>query len=700
MNTDIRQHLKKFSTELGLTPIGFVPIDQAIAYKLKQDEGVPPSVILIGYTKKSLVVSIYKVGKCICRRSIHNDPELLHSLEQSFQKCGEEVLPSRMLLYGLDTKHLEALKSEMTGYPWTSKVNFLHFPKIEIVSSDTAVSSISIAGASELKRTVSDTPGESETEGAGGDAESDGVQPGTLPEKVPSKEAESDTEGPSGSLEDSRDDAVQEEKPLETESEAANGDKEPEYAIDDVANIRYVAPESMGFMRNTDVLEYQAAASKGTADGNRSRETDSEEADSESFIRKDDQTGRKMDIPSRISSLLVSISRTLPRFNVPMLKGREKLNYVIIGIAIIAIAGSVFGYIAFVYPSADITVTLSNRTVSETVDVVIDPEASSVDPVKKIIPGRIQEIEVNGEKTVPATGKKKIGDPAKGTVTIYNKSLSSRTFRKGSVLISGKLEFKLDDEVRVASASESIGSITFGKADASITASEIGSQGNLPAGTEFSFDDVSPSVAIARNDKELSGGSSRDIIVVSRTDYDSLVKAVTNELIGKAKDNLKQKVSPSQKLIDDTITTEVTEKIFQEEIDQQAKEVHGTIKLTVSGIAYDESDLRQIFAELTSSKVPDGYKLDQEGITTEMKDLKTNKDDTIGGTVSITGVAIPQFSADEMKRRLTGKGTQEAEELIKASSGVSDVKIIVHNPLFGGLLPVRENSISISVQSK
>ena len=47
---------------LELTPIGFVPLSQAMMYKLKKDEGVPPSVILLGITDTTIAVSLYKIG--------------------------------------------------------------------------------------------------------------------------------------------------------------------------------------------------------------------------------------------------------------------------------------------------------------------------------------------------------------------------------------------------------------------------------------------------------------------------------------------------------------------------------------------------------------------------------------------------------------------------------------------------------------
>ena len=72
------------------------------------------------------------------------------------------------------------------------------------------------------------------------------------------------------------------------------------------------------------------------------------------------------------------------------------------------------------------------------------------------------------------TGKKKIGDPSKGTVTLYNKTTTARSLKKGTILTAKSLQFTLDTDTSVASASESIGSITFGKISTAVTAVDIG----------------------------------------------------------------------------------------------------------------------------------------------------------------------------------------------------------------------------------
>ena len=61
--------LKKVSSELGLVPIGFLVIAQAISHLLQKEEGAPVSAILTEINKKSVTVTLLRAGKSIETRS-------------------------------------------------------------------------------------------------------------------------------------------------------------------------------------------------------------------------------------------------------------------------------------------------------------------------------------------------------------------------------------------------------------------------------------------------------------------------------------------------------------------------------------------------------------------------------------------------------------------------------------------------------
>lgn len=348
-------------------------------------------------------------------------------------------------------------------------------------------------------------------------------------------------------------------------------------------------------------------------------------------------------------------------------------------------------------PHAAVTVLEIAEKRTESATLTVDPTAAVADAATKTIPAKKQEKTVGGEKTLPVAGKKQVGDPAKGSVTVYNKVTSEKTFKKGTILTSGSLQFSLDDDIKVASASETIGSITFGKANGSVTAVAIGSQSNLPAGTEFTFKDTSSSVAIARNDAALTGGTSRDVTVVSRSDYDNFVKVMTAELVEKAKAELASGVTGREKLIDETVKTTVAEKTFSEELDQEAKELHGKLTITISGLSYSEDDVAAILADVVTSKLPAGYSIAPEQTTTTIEKATVKKDGTVVVTAKLVATALPAVDTKAIQKLLAGKTLDKAQESLRSITGVGGMEVNFRWWPWKGRFPINQNNISVSL---
>jgi len=370
---------------------------------------------------------------------------------------------------------------------------------------------------------------------------------------------------------------------------------------------------------------------------------------------------------------------------------------------IVAVAAGILvliGFLNWFVPHATVTILTAPKALTATETLTIDSTATSVDAQKKIIPGYSQEKSVSGTKTIPVTGKKDVGDPAKGPVTIYNKTTSSKTFVKGAVLSAGSLQFTLDAEVQVASASESVGSLTFGKATGAITASQIGTDSNLVASTEFHFKDSNADVAIARNDAALTGGTSKSVTVVSRADQDAFVKAVSADLVDKAKADFAQSVTGGQKLIDETIKTAVTQKTFNQELDQEAKELSGSATVTVSGVSYGEDDVKILMKAMITGQIPTGYALAEGRTKVTIENVKVGKTGAITAKTTIASDAIPTLDVKDIQSKLGGKTISAAQEYLKNLTGVAGVEIRFGLSFTKSRLPFNAKNITVSIAIK
>lgn len=670
---DVRAEIKRLASELDLTIAGFVPLTQAVIYKLKTDEGVPPSVILLGINMTTIAVSLYKIGALVGVRDIEKHDDVASELELALKSFTEmEVLPARIFLYGSDPKQLEEVKTKLLHHPWTTKANFLHFPKIEIVSGDLIIDAISLAGASEMKH----EPPQHEESDTDVSAEA-AVPAASLPtEKEDTEEKNVET------IEAEADAAPQEAEVGETTREVAEAGEilREDFTVDqetvEDANVVMVDAESLGFKKDTDVLEQEEQVAEAA-------QTHPHAAAS---AAPPVARARHM-----AQTAMHAVSGVLSKIKVPAKKFP-------IGVGALIIAGVLVAGLGFwSLPKAAVTVLTIPQAVSASETVVFDPEATAVDSASDTIPARTREQSVGGEKTVPVAGKKSVGDPALGTITIYNKSLSIRTFNKGAILVSGSLKFTLDSEVRVASASESVGSITFGKQAAAVTASAIGAQSNLPAGSEFTFTDISSGVATARNETAFTGGTSREVTVVTRADNDALVKDVSEELTVKAQEQLATAVAGGEQMIEETIKTTVTEKVFDQEIDQEANQLHGKITVTVSGVTYSQNDIHAFLVSKGALSVPDGYTLKEVGSTVTLTKVKVNKDGTISARANLEATALPKIDTASLPAALAGKSIKDAEMYLRGIPGVGGVQVVFRFSPGKSRIPFNRKNISISM---
>lgn len=660
---DVRVHIKKLTKMLELAPIGFVPLTQALAFLLKRDEGVPANAILVGVSKKSVTISLYKIGTLVGQHDTENSEGLADRVESIIKSFdGEEILPSRMLIYGGESDDREKVRAQLLKHPWPTRVNFLHFPKVELLPQESIVGAVSLAGASELATTIREE-------------EVAGEEPLSVPapetRKVSSSEVNKE---------------IQEKEEDQTEQEEESGElvgkqqSSQEAFPEEESNVTMVDPGSLGFKQNEDILEVRARPVTKVKP-------------KEEIEEKEEERSKR-----RFPSI------TLPAWPLPKFSFAA-LRFPALGIApwvpLVAILGGIVLVAVFLYwllGKATVTVLVIPQTVEVDSAVTVDPTATVVDSATKTIPGFKQEKSVSGEKTIPVVGKKNVGDPAKGNVTIFNKTTTPRTFPKGTILTTGALQFTLDDAVSVASASVDANYVTTpGKANAAITASAIGNPGNMVAGTEFNFKDILSSVAVARNDQPLTGGTSKEVTVVTRADYDALTKALTTDLVDQAKKDLAGSVGGGQKLIDATVKTTIGEKSFTQELDQEAAQLHGKLTATVSGISYGQDDVKKFFTDVAAEKIPSGYALAPSRTELRIADATVKKDGKIMMSVHLKSVALPNVDTNAVAAGVVGKKLTAATEFLKHTAGVAGAEFSFSWMPWKDRLPLNKNNIFVTI---
>lgn len=328
------------------------------------------------------------------------------------------------------------------------------------------------------------------------------------------------------------------------------------------------------------------------------------------------------------------------------------------------IAGFVLIFIAlfsayWFLPKARVAIYLEPKTVSEDVNLIIDSKLSEMDLAAAIIPGEVVNISVEGEKSIPTTGTNTIGDPAKGDISIYNKTADTKVFPADTALIGpDNLVFILDEETTVASRSatedsDGVITITPGKADGKVTAKSIGPEGNLSSGSKLTFKQFSEDDYYAKT-SGLSGGTAREVKAVAADDQTELLAALTEELQQQAAGQLSTQLGSDKALVELESNEQNITKNFNHKAGEEADNLKLTAKLAYNALSYNKADLNRLLAEAIKSKIPENYTLGS-GLDPKIAPAELDSAGKAELTVALQAALVPKIDFDVIKKNLKGR---------------------------------------------
>lgn len=623
--------------ELELTPMAYVAVSHALIHFLEKQEGVPTTAIFVGFEKQHLTVTVSRAGKLDGVKVLTRGSSCGADIEKALLSFTDvETLPSKILIYG---QKAGELKSQLLSFSWMSKLSFLHFPKIEVLDDNLEIKSVCLAGASEINKNISYTE--------------------QLIQQTPVK----------ASLV-----AGSEEQLAESSQDDLGfvvGDVSQQMESEDQS----IPPEARLPLRSE-------ASAKGGSESAEQRISESEEVGEEE---------RELTVPEEHPQDKKRFD--LKRF-VPKSFANLTVVFGVIGIVVLLALAFLF------LTKANVKIFVEPRVLEKDAQVVADPGQKTVNEDSKIIPGEIVTTEVSGSAKDSATGKRQIGDPAKGTVTIRNKTDEEITLSKGAVFSSsGGLKFSLDLLVKVASRSAEDG--TWGKATATVTALSIGADGNLSSGTDFTIAGYSTDKLIAKAEGNFSGGTSKDVTVVTDADQKRLLASLTSDLKTQAQQKLQEKL-PNKKVLQEGLSEEIVRKSYNKNINDQASEFSLNLTVKYKGTAFEDKDLKLIVSKLVTTQVPEGFELDLAETETQADVSKLEKDGKLVFLARFRAKLLPKIDTDKIKNQIKFKTPVEAADIIKAIDNVlgSEISLTPSLPKILQRLPLLSRNIKIEVGLK
>ena len=555
--------LKKISSDLGLSPIGFLTIPEAIVNFIQKEEGAPPSAILADIGKKYATVSLVRAGRIIESKTseIHESPSFtVDTLLKHFE--APEILPSRVIILNGE----EDLAQEFITHQWSKSLPFLHLPQ-----------------------TIN------------------------LPENFLGRAFIYGVANRMGSI-------VKEDFEDKETLEIEQIEKPP---VEETSKVEYLgsAAEYFGFLEGGDVSKIKPPQPEIAV------EPAQEEAVTEEIPEevKEETEGRQI-LPAGAMLLLPKVLNFLSNAFELLKKSVSKLpaikNLPIKNKGVLFLLASLLILILlllyyFLGLQAKVVIKVDPKIVEKSQDITF---STASDFSNNVIKGEFISVTQDGSTSGNATGKKETGDKAKGTVTIFNSSTDTITLpAQTKITSSNGLNFLTTAKIIVASRSADVPP-TAGNANVNVEASTFGTKYNLPSVTKFPS--ISDNADIAgKNDNPFSGGTKKDITVFGKDDAQKLRDDLIKSLEEKAKADLQNKLQANQSILPNFVDETLDKEDFDKDVDAEAKTV--TLKGTVSykSLSYNKKEFQDYL------KTVFGTDVDAKNVELSFENIKVKGND-------------------------------------------------------------------------
>lgn len=380
-----------------------------------------------------------------------------------------------------------------------------------------------------------------------------------------------------------------------------------------------------------------------------------------------------------------------------VLGGRTKKQYyVVVGIVVCLLV--FFGAYEFLFHKATIHINLPSEVIEKRIQ-----GKGLIDEIEDgYITIQIATSSTNMKDVKVTTGKRDIGDKAKGEVTIFNFDEKDKTFPKGTVIRFDNLRFLTDEEIKVsASTLTSDASAKLpGKANVEVTAVDIGEESNIDRGSRLQIDELSSSIFFAINDKIFSGGTKKSIKTVSKKDKEDLEES----LLRKAKDQKKDEIAKMKKeqitLIDSLIDFSLSDVVFSKEVGEEGDSLSLQAKVVAGYYYLNNKDMKRFLYDLVAEDIPEGYVVEDKHILYDVKRAKKNKD-VINLELAVTAKATKKFDDKELISRSRFATVSSLSDIIESGYGISDYSIVISPriPLLDKTLPLIQKNTEVRIES-
>ena len=641
--------MQKMTTDLALRPVGFLVQSETIIQN-SLSHNIHFSAVLLLITAEQIAVTVVTQGKAEATQLVGRSQDIAADLQEAFARYlnekNETHLPGKLICtsFSLTEEVLVSCQQKLLDTSWGEKAPFVQTPTIDVIKPELSLSIVAQqAGDAVMGLHKSEMQ--------------------KMPEEKPQSEHQSKKESHEMGFE------TVDHKNLEK--------------VDDEERAVEVAKD---FLPTSFGIPIKPSKMKALPD------------EEEELAIETPHSAAKAAKGGLFAGLL---SSSKGKHNVKLFIG----GGVLAGIVTVLVGG--YLYLLF-FSTVRIELTPVVKTVASDVTLTLDPKLTAPDAENLRIPAQTVSKNLKTQTSGTTSGVKIVGDKAKGEVVIYNNTTSEKTFVAGTVVQSGEIQFLIDKDVTIPAAKVEDGKNSQGNPTKLITASEakvtatayvIGVESNIAKDIELSVANFDKNTYMAKSTGEFTGGSSREVRVVSKEDQDLLLSEAKKNLLRDAQEEFKAE-SGNGTFILPTDEVTITKAIFSDELESAADELVLDVEGKVSAVSYKAADLVPLAQAVLGSKVPPAYALSDETPEILSAPAKQNgKETALVLQANLSAKAKPQLDPSSLTLELAGKSLEEVPGVFKTTGVIQSNTIQFTPPLAKNVirkLPSNKDKITVT----
>lgn len=359
-------------------------------------------------------------------------------------------------------------------------------------------------------------------------------------------------------------------------------------------------------------------------------------------------------------------AKKLPDFN-----ALQKRLWIGIGLAAFFVAMVLFWIFL---PSATVHLQVDAKKTPINTKFIADTSTTKSDYANQVLAAQELATTKNLSANFTATGKKDVGTKAGGSISIQNcDDANSHALAAGSIVSTAGKNFTTNSAATIPGGTTGGGKVNCSAAvSVGITATSAGDGYNF-GNTSFTLVGFS---SLYKASGSTSGGSSKQVTVVTQGDIDNAKKGMLDGQEAKSKEELSTKAGKDVTLIDDTFKADVTN--FNSSAATGSEAANGTVTATVkyTMVSLSNSELDKMLSEQVKGEVPANSEIYDNGIKsakfTFIKELSDTQDQLQISTVAFYG---DKLDREKIAKQVAGKSKKDVSDIVKQNQGVSGATV-------------------------